>query len=286
MRAIGRLFSNERAAALAVAAGADVLLDPPDAEAALRGIRAAIDAGEIATAQLDRSVERVLRAKARLGLQRSRLVDVEAVPEALGGRARQALADEIARRAVTLLKDDRGLVPLRLPAASRVLALSLVDYASGWREGAPGRILLPAIKARFAEVTAVEVSDQTSASELELVRALARRSELVVAATFVRAASGSGRMDLSAAQQALVEQLGKDGERPVVLVAFGNPYVAVLAAHVPALLLTYELGDAAEAAAARALFGQAAIGGKLPITLPGLFPFGHGLERAALSAPS
>ena len=32
---------------------------------------------------------------------------------------------------------------------------------------------------------------------------------------------------------------------------------------------------------ARALFGEAPIGGKLPVTLPGLFPAGHGLERAA-----
>ena len=64
-------------------------------------------------------------------------------------------------------------------------------------------------------------------------------------------------------------------------IAFGSPYVGDLAAKVPAVLLTYELGDAPEAAAVRAICGEAAIGGKLPVTLPGLFPAGHGLERAA-----
>ena len=47
----------------------------------------------------------------------------------------------------------------------------------------------------------------------------------------------------------------------------------------PAVLLGYEFADAVEVAMARALAGEAAIGGKLPITLPGQFPYGHGLTR-------
>jgi len=93
-------------------------------------------------------------------------------------------------------------------------------------------------------------------------------------------------MDLSPAQQALLEELAADPGRPLVAVVFGNPYVAALAARLPAVLLTYDFGDAVEAAAVRALCGEAPIGGKLPITIPGLFAFGHGLERAATVAPA
>ncbi len=143
MLAISRRFGNEKAAAMAVAAGADVVLDPPDPEAALRGIREAVEKGEIPREQLDRSVERLLRAKALLGLHRARTVDVEAVPAGLGGRTRQAVAVEIASRAMTLAKDDRAQVPLRLKAGARVLVLSMIDYATGWREGAPGTGLRP-----------------------------------------------------------------------------------------------------------------------------------------------
>ena len=283
MAAIGKGFGNEQAAALAVGAGADVVLDPPDPEAALRGIRAAVDAGEIPLDQLDRSVLRILRAKARLGLDRARLVDVEAVPSALGGRKNAAIADEIAARAVTLVKDDRALVPLRPPQGARVLLLSLVDYASGWREGPPGRVLVPELKKRFPDLTAVELTDRATAGEMDLAKALARRSDVIVVATFVRVASYSERMDLSPAQQDLVETLAADPSKPLVAIAFGNPYVASLAAKVPAMMLTYELGDAPEAAAVRALCGEAPIGGKLPISIPGLFPAGHGLVRAAVA---
>jgi beta-N-acetylhexosaminidase len=283
MHAISKRFAPDKAAAMAVAAGVDVVLDPPDPDAALRGIREAVEKGDVLREQVDRSVERILRAKARLGLHRARTVDVEAVPAGLGGRAHQAVAAEIASKAITLVKDDRALVPLRLPGNARVLVLSVIDYASGWREGAPGRVLIPELKKRYADVTAVEVSDRTPAAEMDLLRALARRSDAVVAATYVRIASYSGRMGLGAAQLSLLEQLAADKTKPLVTLAFGSPYVGDLAPKVPAVLLTYEFGDAPEAAAVRALCGEAPIGGKLPVTIPGLFPAGHGLERAAVA---
>ena len=283
MQAIGRRFPPEKAAVLAIAAGADVVLDSPDPEAARRGIREAVLKGEIPREQVDRSVERLLRAKARLGLHRTRTVDVEAVPAGLGGRAREAVAVEVAAKAITLLKDDRGQVPLRLPAGARVLLLSMIDSASGWREGAPGRVLVPELKKRYPDLTAVEVSNRTTAAEMDLLAAIARRADAVVAATYVRVASYSGRMGLSEAQVGLLERLAADGTKPFVAVAFGNPYVGDVAPRVPALLLTYEWTDAPEGAAVRALCGEAPIGGKLPITIPGLFPAGHGLERAAVA---
>ena len=286
MYAISRRFAPDRAAAMAVAAGADVVLDPPDPTAARRGIREAVERGEIPRPQVDRSVERLLRVKARLGLQRARTVDVEAVPAGLGGRAREAVATEIAARAITLLKDDRSQVPIRPRAGARVLVLSLIDHASGWREGAPGRVLVPELRKRWADVTAAEVSDRTTAAEIDLLEAIGRRSDVVVAATYVRIVPGNGRMGLSPAQQELVARLGADPPRPFVVVAFGSPYVGDLAPKVPALLLTYEVGDAPEAAAARALCGEAPIGGKLPVAIPGFFPVGHGLERAAAAGAS
>jgi beta-N-acetylhexosaminidase len=283
MQAIRSHFTSGEAAARAVRAGADLLLVPPDPEAAFRGIRDAVERGEIARDDLDRSVRRILRAKARLGLARQREVDLMAIASELGGRHRARTSLEIASRAITLLKDDRSTLPLTLPSTARVLYVSLVDYASGWREGAPARTLVPELRKRFPEATAIEVSDRTSAAELDLVRALGRDAELVIVATFVRIAAYSGRIDLLPAQTALLEDLAASPSRPTVALVFGNPYLGLLAPKVPAVLLTYEFGDATEEAAVRALFGEAPIGGKLPISLPELYAIGHGLVRPARS---
>jgi beta-N-acetylhexosaminidase len=282
MFAISRNLPADRAAALAVRAGADQVLHSPDDDAAFRGIRTAVTSGEIPESQITRSVERVLEAKARMGLHTTRGVDLAAIDEKLGSRAHLQIAAELSARAITLIKDDGNQVPLTALKSGAILYLSVVDYASGWREGAPSRTFLPELKKRWPNVTAVEVSDRTTADELDLVRALARRSDAIIASVFVRIASYSGRMDLSPAQVSLLEGLAA-AHKPYVAVLFGNPYTATFLQKLPTLLLTYEAFDGMEAAAVSALAGEAPIAGKLPISLPGMFPLGHGLDRAPKS---
>jgi len=278
MFAISQNVPPDRAAALAVQAGADQVLHSPDDDAAFRGIKAAVAAGDIGEAQITRSVERILAAKARMGLHSSRTVDLAAIDAKLGTREHQQMASSLNARAITLIKDERSQVPLALPSSANVLYLSVIDYASGWREGAPSRTFLPELKKRWPNVTGVEVSDRTGADEFELVRSLARRADAIVASVFVRIASYSGRMDLSDRQVALLDGLTAMN-KPYVTVLFGNPYTATFLPKLPAMMLTYEEFDGIELAAARALAGEAAITGKLPVSLPGLFPIGHGLDR-------
>ena len=278
MFAISQNVAPDRAAALAVRAGADQVLHSPDDDAAFRGIKAAVAAGEISDVQITQSVERVLTAKARAGLHAARGVDLASIDAKLGTRDHEQLADDLAARAITLIKDDRRQVPLAVPPAANVLYLSVIDYASGWREGAPSRTFLPELKRRWPNVTAVEISDRTTADEFDLVRGLARRADAIVASVFVRIASYSGRMDLSERQVALLDGLSATN-KPYVTVLFGNPYTATFVQKLPAMLLTYEAFDGMEAAAVRALAGEAPIAGRLPISLPGMFPIGHGLLR-------
>jgi TonB family protein len=281
MYAITKNFGNDKAAVMAVKAGVDFVLHPPDEDGAVKAIKAAVESGEISREQVDRSVERILRVKARLGLHKSRTVDVNAVETNIGGRAHEAVNAEICERALTLVKDDHGQVPLKVGKDANIVYLSVVDYPSGWREGVPSRMFIPALKKRWPNVTALEISDKTTPSELDLVKVLARRADAVVAGVFVRIASYSGRMELSPQAVSLLESVAADQQKPFVTVVFGNPYTAMALQKLPAQLLTYEFSDAMETAAVRALAGEAAIGGKLPITLPGMYPFGHGLTRAA-----
>ena len=279
MDAISKGWTPDRAAALAVKAGADCVLHSPDDDAAFNGIKAAVLAGEISEAQITASVERILRAKARLGLHVTRLTDTAAVADAVGGRAHARVAQEINDRALTLIKDERNVVPLKAGREANVLYLSVLDYASGWRESVPSRAIIPELKQRWPNLTSIEVTDKTTAPEFEMIRALARRADVVIAGVFVRIASSSGRMDLSQQEVALLDAVAAQN-KPFVTVLFGNPYVAMAVPKLPAVLLGYEFSDFTERAAVRGLAGEIPIGGRLPIALPGIFPCGHGLTRA------
>ena len=280
MDAISKMFTHDKAAAQAVKAGVDFVLHSPDDDAAFKGIKAAVAAGEIGEPQLNASVERILRAKARLGLHVNRQVDPAGIAAKFGTRAHAQVAQEINDKGLTLIKDDRSHVPLPAPRDANVLYLSVLDYASGWREGVPSRTMIPELKKRWPNLTAIEVTDRTTPPEHELIRALTRRADAVIAGVFVRIASYSGRMDLSQSQIALLDSVAAQG-KPFAAVCFGNPYTATFLPKLPAVLLGYEFSDFTERAAAKALAGEIPLGGKLPIALPGMFPIGHGLTRAA-----
>jgi beta-N-acetylhexosaminidase len=221
-------------------------------------------------------VERILRAKAKAGLHRTKTVNLDAIAERVGTRANQAVADAVSARSMTLIKDARNQVPLTLPSDAQVLYLSILDYTSGWRIAAPSRTFIPELRKRWPNVTSIELSDRTTASEIELVRAMVPRYDAVVASVFVRTASSSGRMDLASPLQRLLQDVTRAtdaSKRPFVTIFFGNPYTATFLPDLPAMLVTYDFYDRAE------LSGEAPIGGRLPITLPGMFEEGFGLIR-------
>jgi len=286
MAGVAALYSPGEAAVRAVKAGNDLILHSADNAAAFEAIKAAVASGDIPMAQIDASVTRILRAKAMTGLNRVRGVNLDQVPNVIGGRAHQAVADEVSQRSITLIKDERGDVPLKLPREAHVLYLSVLDFPSGWRIAAPSRTFIPELKKHWPNVTSIELSERSTANEIALVRAMAPRFDAVIASVFVRAASGSGRMDLPANMQALLRTIARDSaasRTPFVTVLFGNPYTAAFLQDLPAMLLTYDFYDRPERSAVRAIAGEAPIGGKLPIGIPGVAPRGTGLQRAAAS---
>jgi beta-N-acetylhexosaminidase len=279
MEAVTRLAPGGEAAVRALEAGDDIVLRPPDDDAAFEAMKAAVSSGRLTTTRIDASVRRVLAAKARLGLHLAKTVPLDRVQDLVGTDANAALADDIASRAVTLLRDAPGNVPLKLPSDAHVLYVSILDYGSNWYRAAPGSTLVPALRKRWPELTAIELLDRSPVGEIDVVRATAREYDAVIIAVYVRTASGSGRMDIAPALVGLIQRLAGDSEHPVVLGILGNPYAATPLTAASSVLLTYDLGPAAELSLARALGGERPVTGKLPIVLPGMAPIGAGISR-------
>jgi beta-glucosidase-like glycosyl hydrolase/CubicO group peptidase (beta-lactamase class C family) len=260
------------AAVRAVLAGADALLLPFDPRAAHRAVVAAVRAGRIPVARIDGSVARLLEAKERLGLPERR--GAVSLAEGLGLPADAARAEDIARRSITLVRNRDGALPLRAEQPLRVLHLVLPD------DGPPdplGRVAARELEARRVPHETVWIPYEAGEAQVARVREQAGAFTHVIASSYVRPVSGRGRIGLPESQAGLLRALAADG-RAVVMVAYGSPYDLALLPDIAAAVAAYSSAESSQKAAVAALFGEQPVSGRLPVSVPPLYPLGHGLD--------
>jgi beta-N-acetylhexosaminidase len=273
MEGVGKGYTTEQSAVLAVQAGADILLKPSDPTRAIDAVVAAVERGEIARARIDSAARHVLELKARTGVAFAPIVDLEALRDVVGAAPHRALAADVAQRAITLLRDREHLVPTR---GGRAL---VVQYAPP-TELKAGRVFGPTMTTALPGSQAVAVSPTITRAQLDSIAALGHGMERIIVAAYVRRIEGEGRFALPQHIAAWIDSLAKQptGAR-VVVVAYGNPYLIRQFPNVGTYLVSYGVSDDLERAAARALLGQAPITGRSPISLPGFFSRGDGEKR-------
>ncbi len=280
MRGVAAHYPEGEAAVRAIKAGADVLLYPPSVEQAFVALKHAVEAGEIKESRLDESVRRILSAKEKLGIDRNRFVDIGNLDKALGTIEHQRTAQQIIESAITLVRDTRKVFPLKLASEQKVLFISMVDNSDGWRDGVPGSAFYAGLVKRHPSSTHVYVTDKTSPAEFELIKKLAALSDAVIVNAFIRVASFKGSIDMSEGEINLLKHLSAI-KRPFAFVLFGSPYLLSFVPELPTYVLAYEYYPAAEEASLKAVLGEIEFKGKLPIELPGFYPIGHSVAKAA-----
>lgn len=274
MEGIGKGYSKQQAAVLALKAGTDILLNGPagDASLTIQAVVDAVQSGELTAARVDSSVRRILWLKARSGVATRRHVDLETVRHHVATKEHKALALDVAQRAITLLRDSGLAVPV--PAGTRV---AIVNYMPE-TELKAGRAFQREMSRLLPGSRVVsKISPATSVAQLDSIAKLIANADAVVLAAYVRRVEGEGRTTVAPHIAAWIDSVSAGPK--TALIAFGNPYVLRQFPRARTYVNTFGVGDALETAMARALAGQAPIGGKSPVTLPGFFARGDGLRR-------
>ncbi|MGD8289118.1 MAG: glycoside hydrolase family 3 N-terminal domain-containing protein, partial [Gemmatimonadota bacterium] len=273
MRAITDMYGAGEAVVRAVEAGADVILYPADVDEAISAMLDALGSGRLTRDRLERSARRLLEWKARLGLHQQRLVSLDRVDDVVGSGAHLAFADTAAARSITLVRDPAGLVPLDPTVVGRTMHVVYAPSRMLWAS----RAFSPGFLDRLVDVGEVRLDERSDSATYAAAAERLRGAARVVVSAYVSPSAGSGPGALPEPLRELIT--GSAWDRPTVLVSFGNPYLLSAVPDVSSYLVAWGDREVSQRAALRALFGEEAINGRLPIPLPPYHRLGEGLDR-------
>jgi len=275
MGGVARHYPPDEAAVQSLLAGADLLLQPPVLDAALAAVKEAVNSGRLPLARINQSVTRMLRAKARVGLNRNRFADLDSLPNSLARPEFALSADEIADRGVTLLRHTQHILPLDATRPQKLLLLSI----AGDPDIQPGRFFEAEIRRHVSSLEALRF-DTRFAPIGGFDFSKLGACDAVILALFVRVADRKGSVALPD-EQASVARGVLAGNKPVIVACFGSPYVVRHFPEAKNWVGIFSNADVAQRAAARAIFGQTAISGRIPVNVPGAIRIGAGLDLPA-----
>jgi beta-glucosidase len=285
----GVVFSDWGAVAdrvAAVAAGLDLTMPGPD-DLGDAELVDAVESGRLDPALLRRSADRVVALVEKAAARTHTGYDAE---------EHHALAREIAGRAIVLLKNEGGILPLSAQGTGSIAVLGEFARTPRYQGGGSSLITPTRLDDALTAITAAaeaEVSfapgyltGDTAAQEgiaasgeaaedrdlLAEAVALARASDVAlvfVGSTHETEGADAGGIDLSEAHLALVEQVAAVNPRTLVILSNGAVLrTAPWDAQVPAIVEGWLLGQAGGGAVADVLFGTVNPSGRLAETIP------------------
>ena len=286
MRSITNNYSPDEAAVLAMEAGADMLLLPPDIEVAMESLLDAVDSGRISGERIDRSVRKILLMKYWAGLHEERFVDVPGHRSVVANNAHMDLAREIARKSMTLVRNDNEILPVYSGDDKNILIVIMTDREDHRitvnRRGSSaatepvGVYFTRLMQSRFKNVDVVRLDPRSNEIEYDSLMVKVEESDIVIGSAHVQARSHLEELAIPQKMQEALLAISNSSV-PFALVSFGDPYFIKNVPDVDAYLCAYSSAEVSVEAAVETIIGMNNPTGRLPVTIPEIASFGTGL---------
>jgi len=284
-----------------VNAGNDMLLLFTDLDGAYKGLLSAVRSGEIPEKRIDESVLKILRAKATVGLNKASQIDIDKLSTVISSPENLATAQQIADSAITLVRDNGRMLPLK---AQRTSA-SAPAYGTVQQEGNKflcivftddvrsdnGRQLQRELRARIPDARVIFVDPRIAAGSMAEIQSALSSAENVLAAIYLipapgrtvrkEGATGVNTISVPDATAALLQSILEAKREKTVVVSFGSPYFLADFPQIENYVCAYSNAITSEVGAVKALFGEIPFHGRLPVTIPGVAQRGTGSDYPA-----
>lgn len=256
MGAVANKYKAGELDALAFKAGNDIMLFSQGVAEGKRLIEQAIQKGEISQKRVEESVKKILLTKYYLGLNKRVDVDPNNIDQDLNNKSHEALVENLYSNAITLLKNERNVLPLISDETTYYVAL----------EEGPS-------KPFFHQLGLSQKVVNVKPNDLKTIPAKAK----VIVGLHKDNSTAYKPYKISDSSKKLIEKLSKTNS--VILTLFGSPYALrdLDIKNTAATVVVYENNQDAMQAAAKALQGKTIISGRLPVEVNAQLPFGSGI---------
>ena len=260
MGAVANKFKAGELDAMAFKAGNDIMLFSQDVATGKKLIQKAIDNGEIQQNRVEESVKKILLTKYYLGLNQYNNINPENVNEDLNNASHSVLVQKMYANALTLIKDEKKLLPLDCKETYYYVPLEEAPYETFLNQLNLGTTVI-----------------FKNSNEINTIPA---NSKVIVG--FHKDNSTAYKpYKISDASKKILSDLTKN--QNVILNFFGSPYALkdIDISKVSTVLVSYENNDDAMKATANGILGQTKIAGRLPVLVNDQLKFGIGMDVEA-----
>ena len=258
MNAVAKKFPAGELDLKAFKAGNDIMLFSQDVPNGKSLIKSALEKGEITENRLAESVKKILKTKYLLGLQNLKSINSENINEDLNNASHAELSEKLYSKAITLLKDEKNLLPLSCSETYYYLPL----------EEAPFQTFVDHLNLG----TTVKVISKTEIAQIP-------ENSTVIVGFHKDNSTAYKSYKISQESKDILAELSK--KQNVILDVFGSPYALkdIDITKISTVLVSYENNDLSMKASAKALLGKTKISGKLPVIVNENLKAGSGIEK-------
>ena len=258
MNAVAKKFPAGELDLRAFKAGNDIMLFSQDVPNGKALIKSALEKGEISENRLAESVKKILKTKYLLGLQNLKSINSENINEDLNNASHAELSEKLYSNAITLLKDEKNLLPLSCSETYYYLPL----------EEAPFQTFVENLNLG----TTAKVISKTEIAQIP-------ENSTVIVGFHKDNSTAYKSYKISQESKDILAELSK--KQNVILDVFGSPYALkdIAITKISTVLVSYENNDLSMKASAKAVLGKTKISGKLPVIVNENLKAGSGIEK-------
>lgn len=269
MKGVANLYSSAESSVMALKAGNDMLEIVPRLDRAVAAVKLAVKKGELTEAEIDSKCRKIIAIKIWLGLFKDRMIQPENLSQTLKSPRFMLTSRLLHEKSLTVLKNEQNLLPLSRPDTLKAASLII-----GSAQPAPFQSML----GNYSDIDHFQIGKTPTESEVNALIDQLKPYNLLIVGLSGMSMYPAKRFGITDQQISILQKIEA---RNVILCFFGNPYALVnfpSVKNAQTLILTYQDNTNAQELAAQLIFGAVDASGKLPVSVPEMFPAGTGIR--------